>query len=302
MLRVVSLWLLLLWAECVLAQPRIVMITHGSNTDSYWNIVKNGALAAAADQHITLEYHNPANGESLEIAQLMQAALATHPDGLAISIPDSDALHAAIQQAMAQQVPLVSLNAGGDKHAALGIPLHIGQAEYQAGLLSGQAAKAKGVKHAICINHEVHNTSQTLRCNGYAAGLSEKVPMLDVGQDPIEVRNKVQAYLNAHPEVDGILALGPITGEPVLKALRQLQRSDVHFISFGITPLLLTGLDDHYLATIVDEQQYLQGYLAVTALALQIKYHLIPGGELASGPSLLSSNSNTLQALAGVIR
>lgn len=37
----------------------------------------------------------------------------------------------------------------------------------------------------------------------------------------------------------------------------------------------------------IDQQQYLQGYLPVSFLALNAKYGLMPAGDVASGPNLV---------------
>jgi simple sugar transport system substrate-binding protein len=38
----------------------------------------------------------------------------------------------------------------------------------------------------------------------------------------------------------------------------------------------------------IDQQQYLQGYLPVAFLALHAKYGRIPGGDVPSGPNLIT--------------
>jgi simple sugar transport system substrate-binding protein len=38
----------------------------------------------------------------------------------------------------------------------------------------------------------------------------------------------------------------------------------------------------------IDQQQYLQGYLPVVFLANYAKYGLMPGGDVASGPNLIT--------------
>ena len=40
----------------------------------------------------------------------------------------------------------------------------------------------------------------------------------------------------------------------------------------------------------IDQQQYLQGYLPVVFLALNAKYGLVPGGNVPSGPNLITAD------------
>ncbi len=106
---------------------RIVVVTHGANTDSFWNVVKNGVTDAAKAMNVTAEYRNPPTGDLTEMARLIDAAVASKPAGLIVSIPDPDALGAAIKGAVAAGVPTVSINSGSEVREKLGVLFHVGQ-------------------------------------------------------------------------------------------------------------------------------------------------------------------------------
>ena len=72
------------------------------------------------------------------MAQLIDAAAASQPDGIAISIPDADALGDSIQAGVDAGIPMVSLDSGSDVAADLGMLTHVGQTEYEAGFAAGQ--------------------------------------------------------------------------------------------------------------------------------------------------------------------
>ena len=46
--------------------------------------------------------------------------------------------------------------------------------------------------------------------------------MIDSGQDPTGIQNKVQAYLRSNPDFNGILTLGPTSAHPTLRALSNM--------------------------------------------------------------------------------
>src|SRR3989304_993783 len=72
---------------------RIVVVTHGQASDPFWSVVKNGVDAADADLAcVTTEYQAPATFDMVAMSQLIDAAIASQPDGLIISNPDPDAL------------------------------------------------------------------------------------------------------------------------------------------------------------------------------------------------------------------
>lgn len=297
--------MLLCWSVGnAVASERIVVVTHGSNTDAFWNVVKNGVTAAAKDMKIKVEYRNPPSGDLTEMARLIDAAVASKPDGLIVSIPDPDALGDAIRSAVDAGIPVVSINSGSDVRESLGCLFHVGQPEYNAGLGGGKLAKKAGVKKGLCVNHEIHNAALEQRCQGYADGLGIPLNMLDAGSDPTEVRNRVTAYLSAHPEVDGILTLGPTGADPTLAALEEMGKAGkIHFGTFDLGTEIIKGIKAGSINFAIDQQQYLQGYLPVVALTLHARYGLLPGGDILSGPGFVTKdNIGEVEKLAGKIR
>ena len=81
-------------ASAAMAQDaiRIVVVTHGQAADPFWSVIKNGLDEAAKDMGVTAEYRAPDTFDMVQMAQLIDAAVASRPDGLAVSIPDADAL------------------------------------------------------------------------------------------------------------------------------------------------------------------------------------------------------------------
>ena len=157
----------------------------------------------------------------VQMAQLIDAAVASQPDGLVVSIPDAAALGDSIRNAVAAGIPVVSMNSGSDVREELGVAVHVGQTEFEAGLGGGKQMKEAGVTKAICVNQEVGNVALDLRCEGFADGLEGgDVEVVAVSMDPTEIGNAVKAYLSANPDTDGVLALGPSAAEPTWRRSR----------------------------------------------------------------------------------
>ncbi len=268
---------------------RIVVVSHGQASDPFWSVVKNGVDQAQADMGITVEYLAPETFDMVRMAQLIEAATASNPDGMVVSIPDADALGDAIRDAVASGIPVISMNSGSDVRKELGAAVHVGQTEYEAGLGGGERMAKAGVKKAVCVNQEVGNVALDLRCEGFKDGLKGETEVVAVSMDPTEIRSQVVAYLTRNPDVQGILTLGPSAAEPVLDALRDEGLiGQVQFATFDLSPTVLQALDDKEMAFAIDQQQYLQGYLPVVLLALHKKYGLMPGADVLTGPGFVT--------------
>lgn len=273
---------------------RIVVVSHGQAADPFWSVVKNGVDEAQADLGITVEYQAPTRFDMVAMSQLIDAAVASAPDGLVVSIPDADALGESIRRAVDAGIPVVSMNSGSDVRAELGIRVHVGQTEYEAGQGGGEFMRDAGVTKAICVNQEVGNVALDLRCDGFADGLGEdiEVTVLAVSMDPTEIRGAVQAHFAANPDTDGVLTLGPSAAEPTLDALEELDLVDqVNFGTFDLSPGVLEAIRDGRMVFAIDQQQFLQGYLPIVLLNLYHQYGLMPGADVLTGPGFVTQDN-----------
>jgi simple sugar transport system substrate-binding protein len=271
------------------ADIRIVVVTHGSAADPFWSVVSNGVDQAQRDTGVAVEYRAPDTFDMPQMAQLINAAVASAPDALVVSIPDAVALGDAIESAVAAGIPVFSINSGSDVFQELGVLRHVGQTEYEAGLGGGRRAAELGASRGLCINHEVGNVALDLRCEGFADGLGGPVEVLAVGTDPIEIRNAVIAAMRDE-DIDAVLATGPVGGIPTLDALREVGRAgEIVFGTFDLAPDLLQGAVEGDVTFLIDQQQWLQGYLGVVTAVNYVQYGMLPGNEvILTGPGFVT--------------
>ncbi|MFN3279408.1 MAG: sugar ABC transporter substrate-binding protein [Paracoccus hibiscisoli] len=266
----------------------IIVVAHGQANDPFWSVVKNGAALAGEHTGATVDFRAPEIFDMVAMSQLIDAAVNQQPDGLVVSIPDPDALGPSIRRAVEAGIPVISMNSGADVAADLGARLHVGQSEYDAGVAAGARLAEMGGTKGICVNQEVGNVSLDQRCAGFAEGFGNPVNVIPTQNDPTEVQARVRAALESDPEVDTVLGLGAsLVGEPTVAAVQALGRDDVLIASFDLSAGFLEAVSEGRAAFAIDQQQYLQGYLPVTFLALHAQYGLMPGGDVPSGPNLV---------------
>jgi simple sugar transport system substrate-binding protein len=285
---------------------RIVMVSHGQTSDPFWSIVANGADDAARDLGVRLEYQSPTGFDMVRMSQLIDAAVASRPSALAISVPDPDALGPSIEAAVAAGIPALSVNSGDEAWERLGLLGHIGQTEYEAGRAAGERLAAAGARRVLCVNHEVGNVSLDTRCRGLGDGLTTSggtMHVLGVAlADPEDATQRIRGALARDPTVDGLLTLGPGGAAPALAALRErggLGRIAVG--TFDLTPEVLTAVRDGQLRFAIDQQPYLQGYLSVVFLTKYLETKAMPGGGqiIRTGPTFVTrENAADIIALA----
>ena len=281
---------------------RYVMVTHGEGKDTFWPVVQKGGEDAARHIGADFEYVYTPSADMGDMAKSIAAAAATQPDGLVVSLPDPEALGQAIKDAVASGVPVITMNSGLESSAAVGALMHVGQPEYLAGQSAGARAKAEGATNALCMMHEQYNTALNDRCNGYG----ENVPLastVDTTSDPATITTRAAAALQANPDVDSVLSVGPHTCVGVQQAIDELGMS-VHHSCFDLSPPVMDMINAGKVAFTIDQQQRLQGYMPIIVLHLYNNgAGLLPGANIPSGPGFVDkSNASSVAALAGVDR
>ena len=286
----------------------IEVITHGQSSDPFWSIFVNGTKQAAADTGATVNYSAP-SGTTFDINQMNQlidAAVATKPAGIVVSIPDATAEGPHIKAAIAAGIPVISANSGSDVYESLGILTHVGQTEEIAGEKAGAIMKAAGVTNALCINQEVGNAGLDARCKGFATGLGGKSTVLAVQlSDQSGSQQKIQAAVQADPSINGIMALGPTGAAPALKALQALNNTTIKLATFDLSKDVLAAIKAGTMLFAVDQQQWLQGYLPVVFLVYYHLYGVMPGGgqPILTGPGIVDkTNVDLVTANTGTTR
>ena len=284
-------------AQGEMRDVRIVVVTHGQAADPFWSVVKRGVDQAAADMRVTVEYQAPQTFDMVAMAQLIDAAVASQPDGLVVSIPDADALGDSIRAAIDADIPVISINSGSDVAADLGVLNHIGQTEYEAGLGGGQRMAEAGAMNALCVNQEVGNVALDLRCQGFAdamteAGATVEVLAVDLA-DPVDAQQRINAALTANPDIDSILTLGPTGAAPALAALEESgQLGQLLLATFDLSPEVLEAVRDGNMLFAIDQQQYLQGYLPIVMLTLYVEnLNTVANPVIMTGPGFVTAEN-----------
>lgn len=280
----------------------IAMITH-SDDGSFWSVVKKGAEKAAQQTGVKLIW-DASNNDPQKQAQYIDAAVAAHVNGIAISIPNPDAIKASVAKARAAGIPIVSLNSGSNDYLAFGAITHFGQDESVAGNGAGLRFKAMGVKKLLCVIGEQGNQALEARCAGAKAGLGAGATVDNIyvkgSSDIATSTQQMAAKLTAANGYDGVLTLNPDMGVAAVSALKSAGSKAV-LGTFDLSGGVISAIQAGQISFAIDQQQYLQGYLSVIALWLYNTNQNTVGGGLPvmTGPGFVTKdNAAKVAALA----
>ncbi len=290
-----------------MGHEKYILVSHAPDSDSWWNTIKNALALAGKQMGVEVEYRNPPTGDLADMARIIEQAAASGPSDIITTLADPNILAGPIKAAVDSGVDVIIMNSGTPEMARkVGALMYVGQPEYDAGHAAGLRAKSDGVGSFLCVNHYATQPSSTERCQGFADGLGIKLgnQMIDSGQDPGEIKNRVMAYLSANPKTDAVLTLGPTSADPTLLALEENgMAGDIYFGTFDLGGEIVKGIKAGVIKWGIDQQPFLQAYLPVVVMANYHRYGVLPGNNINSGPGFVTADGlGKIEKFAGEYR
>lgn len=286
---------------------KYILVSHAPDSDSWWNTIKNGIALAGEQMDVEVEYRNPPTGDLADMARIIEQAAASQPNGIITTLADFDVLSGPIRNAVDQGINVIIMNSGTPEQVReVGALMFVGQPEYDAGYAAGLRAKGDGIGSFVCVNHVISNTVVGERCRGFADGLGVDLgdSMIDSGQDPSEIKNRVTAYLTANPETDAILTLGPTSADPTIAAVKEMGiAGDIYFGTFDLGTEIVNAIKGDIINWGIDQQPFLQAYLPVVVLTNYDRFGVLPGNNINSGPGFVTKDAlGKVEEFAGQYR
>lgn len=280
------------------ARLKVALITHGAQGDDFWEQVRKGAQVAAAKDNIELTYAN--DPDAAAQADLVRAAIKDKADGIAVTLAKPEAMKSAVAQAKAAGIPVVGLNSGIRAWRSTGVLEFFGQDESTAGRALGDALDAIKARHTLCVIHEQGNVGLEARCAGVKKTFAGRTENLYVnGTDTDAVKAVIAARLSQDPSIDQVVTLSAQFALSAVKSVGE-SRSRAKIATFDLNNDIVGAIKSGAVQFAVDQQPYLQGYLAVDSIWLYRSNGNFSGGGAA--PVLTGPAFVTKQNIADVAR
>lgn len=271
---------------------KVALVTHQAPGDTFWDIVRKGAEAAAAKDNVDLIYSADPNAGNQ--ANLVQNAIDQKVDGIAVTLAKPDALKAVIDKAEAAGIPVVGLNSGLSDWKELGLLEFFGQDESVAGEAFGKKLNEVGAKNALCVVHEQGNVGLTQRCDGVKKTFEGETQVVNVnGTDMPSVKSTITAKLEQDSAIDYVLTLGAPFAPTAVQSVGDAG-SKAKVATFDLNKELTKAIQDGSIEFAVDQQPYLQGYLAIDGLWLYKNNGNYSGGgeqPVLTGPAFVDKSN-----------
>ena len=267
----------------------VAMVTHAAPGDTFWDIIRKGAESAAAKDNVTLRYSS--DPTSANQANLIQSAIDSKVDGIAVTLPDPPALLPVVKKALDAGIPVIAFNAGIGSVEGSGVLAYFGSDEAVAGETAGKRAAADGAEHVLCVVQEQGQVQLEARCDGVRKGLGggRYTKLYVNGRDMPSAQQLIGSKLQQDSSIDLVITLGA----PFALAAIEAGGGRVKVATFDFNPQIPPKIKDGSLQWAIDQQPFLQGYSAVDGLWLyKNNGNVLGGGDpTLTGPYLVDRNN-----------
>ena len=293
------------------AMAQDIAVIGGSIEDGFWNLIKKGiddATQMVEANGGSVNYLRTQNYDNFgpDLVALVDQAIAQGVDGIASPVWVPEAQVPALMRAAEQGIVITMFNAGQDHMEELGALNYFGSDEYVAGVAGGRDLAGKGANHILCHIQIPGAINLENRCQGVADGGSEAGAMVTVLRVPANLDGDVtgtaeaiKAELIGDSSIDAVITLAAWASDAATNAVAQIGGGQM-VGTFDLSPAVLDRIKAGTQTMAIDQQPYLQGFLATSTLFA----HLAFGTEITTepvltGPAIIDA-SNIDSALTGV--
>jgi len=268
----------------------IAMITHEAPGDTFWDKIRAGAEAAAERLGVDLKYSN--DNEASGQATLVENAVDSGVDGIATTLAYPDAMKGAVDKALEAGIPTVGFNQGIDQWKDFGLKMYFGSDETLAGRTVGERLTEEGAGRALCVIQEQGSVALEARCAGVKETFSNTENIFVEGTDLPGTQAALTAKLQQDKSITHVVTLGAPIALAALDSIGSAG-SEATVVTFDLNADAAQKIQDGDILFSVDQQPYVQGYLAVSSLWLNLTNGNDIGGGLPvlTGPSIVDQTN-----------
>ena len=292
------------------AMAQDIVVIAGSVEDAFMDKIKKGvddATPMVTANGGTVQYLRTQNYENFgpDLVTLINQAIAQGAEGIAIPVWVPDAQIPALQAARDAGIVIMQYNSGLPVMGDVGAINYFGSDEYAAGFGGGKYLAEKGAKHILCHIQVPGAINLTERCKGVTDGAKEAGATVTVLETPPNLDGDVTGTAEAlkaaflgDNTIDAMVSCADFGAAAGANAVEQTG-AKIMVSAFDFSPASLERIKAGTQTMAIDQQPYLQGFLATSMLFAHLKYGTnISTNPVLTGPAIIDA-ANVEAVLAG---
>lgn len=289
---------------------RFVMVSHiGSNDPNMKWLTLSLEAFEKKYPDVKTEYISTNQYSVQEHIRLIEQAIATKPDGIAVPIVSADAFEGPLRKAIQMGIPVVAFNIPDTRPRGERIPYltYVGGDEYLTGKLLGEFAIAQAKagkipmpKKVLCPTHDAAHQGLKARIRGMAdamKAINVEAEELFIGADPAKARNTMKSYLSGNKDVNFIFTVASWSSPWAWSVANDLglhpdvDKKGMTIITVDASPVALGGIKRGHVLATNSQGFWLQGYAPMEWLYWYHDMGYSPQSDILTGPVIVSKEN-----------
>lgn len=258
-------------------KPEYHFVIIAQNTDDpFWQSVRKGAMDAAKELNVAIEFNGPRFTNITEQQRYFDIAVASKVDGIATHVLDEDSFTPLINKAVSKNIPVVTIetDAKNSKRQSF-----VGINNFQLGADGGKLiAEATGgkAKVAVVLNsygNEVGDVIQNLRIAGFKSAIKDARPGIEIKTIKSSVMGIFSAeevtseIINNYPDINAIFCTNSKDTLGVAQLVVDLNRvGEITIVGYGDLPEILRYVEKGVIYGSIVSNPVNMGYESIKAL------------------------------------
>ena len=244
----------------------------------YWQEAAAGFNRAAAQMHVKAEFVGPDTYDPKAEHEQFQDVLKQKPTGILISASDLNLLNNDIDAAIAQGVPVITIDSDAPDSKRL---FFIGTDNYKAGLMGARMlAKSLAGKGNVVVFTMPEQANLKDRLRGYNDVFGEHpqlkiTQVIDMHGDPRIVFDRTMEMMEKGAKVDAFVCLTSIAGPEVAEVLGRKNQTGKFVVAMDTDQRTLEGIQKGLITATIGQKPFTMAYLGARHLD-DLRHHPLP--------------------------
>lgn len=231
----------------------------------YWEEAQAGLLDAAKQMGVKAELVGPEKFDPQEQRKSFEEVVNSKPAGIMISVTKPELLQDAINSAVAQGIPVITVDSDAPASKRL---MFVGTDNFRAGMESGkrmgEILKGQGQVVVVTIPGQLNLDERARGMNEALKKYSgiKVAQTIDDKGDPRVANDSISDLLRAKAKIDGIVCLEASGGSGAAEALHRVD-AKIPIVGFDKDPETLDWIDRDGITATVTQKPYVMAYYAI---------------------------------------
>ncbi len=283
--------------SCRKRERLVIAVVPKSQSQNFWLAVHAGAVAAGRDLGVDVRWNGPASeADFTRQINIVDDFINQRVNGIALAPCHSESLIPVVERAAQERIPVTIFDSGIRTEKYL---TYVSTDNRKGGVLAARRlghGLPRGGKIAI-IGNIAGTESTTERETGFRETIAVEFPLLQVVDfqyglaDPARSLAVAEDMLASYPDLVGLFC----SNEPgTLAAVRAVKShkaaGKIKIVGFDTSSTLIEDLQTGYVDSLVVQNPFRMGYLAVETLVNQLRGHP-PAKRVDTGVAIVNASS-----------